>query len=219
MLDGCSTSGCSPVLAAARWACGLKGSLVGELGHYAMRRHFAMGMAGCWQSPAWRAPPEGGLNCPCDAHGRGRNGTAVGGDKVHQTKADALHARVGCDLKSRVTPPAGDSISTCKGKARAGRPVKASSGAPNAVDRFHLGHHDVAQACRPLADDGSTSSHKGGMVQRHAHARRYGHRGVRQHVRAPRPRPHWHVHLLPTGAPSSQSRVTSNTQRPSSAVI
>ncbi len=43
---------------------------------------------------------QGVLELALHAHGAGRNGTAMGRDKIHQPKADALHARVGGDGKS-----------------------------------------------------------------------------------------------------------------------
>ena len=64
-----------------------------------MRGHLAVGMTGCCNLQLGTHHQRVG-ELPLRCHGVGRNGAAVGGDKVHQPKADALHPGVGCDLKS-----------------------------------------------------------------------------------------------------------------------
>ena len=57
-----------------------------------------MGMAGAGNFQLG-AQHQGMAELPRHTHGRSRDGTAMGGHKVHQAKADALHARVGGNVK------------------------------------------------------------------------------------------------------------------------
>ncbi len=129
-----------------------------------------------------------------------------------------LHARVGGDGKS-LLHRSGRFNQHMQGQARTIGAVQRPGHPIDLIDGFCLGQHDVGELVAHLADDAGHIIDKGGMVQRmHAHGdtgigvcgSMFAHQGRDRIGMAT---------SCPTVAPSSQSRVTSNTQRPSSAVI
>ena len=80
---------------------------IAQFGHHAMRRHFAMRVAGAGNFH-FCAQHQGVVKLvqcsarPAQRHGRSRYGAAMGGYKIHQAKTHRLHTRVRRNIKDLV---------------------------------------------------------------------------------------------------------------------
>jgi hypothetical protein len=103
---GCSTCGCTRTTErAVRAAWPSAASVFAELGHHAVRRHFAISVARRWRWPSLARTTSGWLKLAqgyaCHARRAGSswlrtgNGTAVRRHEVHQAETDRLDP--GCD--------------------------------------------------------------------------------------------------------------------------
>ncbi len=145
--DGCSTSGCSPVRwRCAAWAAACIAAGVRKLGRPHNARAPCRGHGRLRQFPAWHAPPGGARTAPAMSW-RGQEWRRRGREtKSISPKADALHPGVGCDLKSVLHRRGRLDQHVQRHMGGAARASSARSASEHVVDRFHLGHHDVAQA-------------------------------------------------------------------------
>ena len=135
-----------------------------EFGDHAVRRHFAMGVAGA-RNFELGAHHQRVCELPLDAHALGGNRTAVSRHKIHQAKADRLHTRVGGDVKGAV-----------HGCGRLGQHMhRQMAGSRSDQGRLHavhigyaldFGHHDVRQNATGPARDVAHVGFKTGVVHR-----------------------------------------------------